>query len=183
MPLFSGLYSACGRYSPPSFRYADKSVAFPCVQNTDTKTSGSEGGSEAETGSPVSGVKREREEDDQFDDYFKIQSSIFEELTAIMNSVDPNDVTALARAIRDARVVCCYGVGREGLVMKGLASNLHHMGFDAHVVGDTNTPTLGKGDLFLVSAGPSYYSTVSASQLCLVVSLVSLAGSPQTCGD
>ncbi|CAD7699633.1 unnamed protein product [Ostreobium quekettii] len=134
-------------------------------KHAETKTSGSEGGSEAETGSPVSGIKRERDEDDQFEDYFKIQTSIFEELSAIMSSVDPNDVTSLARAIRDARVVCCYGVGREGLVMKGLASNLHHMGFEAYTVGDTNTPTLGKGDLFLVSAGPSYYSTVSALSL------------------
>jgi len=134
-------------------------------KHTETKTSGSEGGSEAETGSPVSGIKRERDEDDQFEDYFKIQTSIFEELSAIMSSVDPNDVTSLARAIRDARVVCCYGVGREGLVMKGLASNLHHLGFEAYTVGDTNTPSLGKGDLFLVSAGPSYYSTVSALSL------------------
>lgn len=124
-----------------------------------------EGGSEAETGSPVSGIKREREDDDQFDDFFKVQTSVFEELSSILASVDSNDVTCMARAIRDARIICCYGVGREGLVMKGLASNLHHMGFDAHAVGDTNTPSLGKGDLFLVSAGPSYYSTVSALSL------------------
>lgn len=120
-----------------------------------------EGGSEAETGSPMSGIKREREGDDQFDDFFKVQASVFEELSSILASVDANDVTAMARAIRDARTICCYGVGREGLVMKALASNLHHMGFEAYTVGDTNTPALGKSDLFLVSAGPSYYSTVS----------------------
>ena len=107
-------------------------------------------------------MKRERDEsDDIFEDFARVQSSVFEELSSILAAVDSSEATSLARAIRDARLICCYGVGREGLVMKGLASNLHHLGFQAYVVGDTNTPTLGKGDLFLVSAGPSYYSTVS----------------------
>lgn len=125
-----------------------------------------EGCSEGDAGSPISGLKRERDEsDDIFEDFARVQSSVFEELSSILAAVDSSEATSLARAIRDARLICCYGVGREGLVMKGLASNLHHLGFQAYVVGDTNTPTLGKGDLFLVSAGPSYYSTVSALSL------------------
>lgn len=131
----------------------------------EVKTS-EEGCSEGDTGSPISGSKRERDEgDDIFDDFSTVQSAVFEELSSILAAVDSNEATSLARAIRGSRCICCYGVGREGLVMKGLASHLHHLGFQAYSVGDTSTPTLGKSDLFLVSAGPSYYSTVSALSL------------------
>lgn len=62
----------------------------------------------------------------------------------------------------EARRIALYGVGREGLMMKGLAMRLFHLGLDAHVVGDMTTPPLGRGDLLVVSAGPGYFSTVSA---------------------
>ena len=67
----------------------------------------------------------------------------------------------LAQSIKNAKKICCCGVGREGLVMKGLASSLHHLGFEAYSTGDTNMPQFGGTDLMLVSVGPSYYSSVS----------------------
>jgi len=112
--------------------------------------------------STVSGNKRERQEDDLSEDFTTVQSTVLDELSGILQSVDGQDIKGLARAIRDANNICCYGVSREGLAMKGLALNLFHLGFKAHSVGDTTTPPLTKGDLFLVAAGPSYYSTVSA---------------------
>lgn len=44
--------------------------------------------------------------------------------------------------------------------MKAFAANLFQLGLEASVVGDTSAPMLGKGDLFLAAAGPSYYGTV-----------------------
>ncbi|MEM6466021.1 MAG: SIS domain-containing protein [Pseudomonadota bacterium] len=70
----------------------------------------------------------------------------------------PSLVTALAGAQR----IVCYGVGREGLMMRALAMRLYHLGCDAHVVGDMTAPPVGSGDLLLVSAGPGDFSTVSA---------------------
>jgi 6-phospho-3-hexuloisomerase len=64
--------------------------------------------------------------------------------------------------ILKARRIACYGVGREGLMMKALCMRLMHLGLDAHVVGDMTTPHLGSGDLLLVSAGPGQFSTVLA---------------------
>ena len=107
------------------------------------------------------GNKRERQEDRRNEDFGYVQSAVLDELSTILQSVDPRDVTGLARAIRDANRICCYGVGREGLVLKAFAINLHNLGFKAYFVGDTNTPALTTGDLFVVAAGPSYYSTVS----------------------
>jgi 6-phospho-3-hexuloisomerase len=61
-----------------------------------------------------------------------------------------------------ARRIACYGVGREGLMMKALCMRLMHLGLDAHVVGDMTTPPVGKGDLLIASAGPGFFSTVMA---------------------
>lgn len=46
--------------------------------------------------------------------------------------------------------------------MKSLSMRLYHLGFDASVVGDMNCPPIGPGDVLLLSAGPGYFSTVSA---------------------
>lgn len=68
---------------------------------------------------------------------------------------------ACAEILR-ARRIACYGVGREGLMMKALAMRLMHLGLDVHVVGDMTAACIGSGDLLLVSAGPGSFSTVLA---------------------
>lgn len=95
-----------------------------------------------------------------WDDFATIFGTVVEELTSIASTINSTEVQLLAEAIKEAKHICCYGVGREGLVMRALASNLHHLGFKCYVVGETNMPTIGPSDLFLVSAGPSYYSSV-----------------------
>jgi 6-phospho-3-hexuloisomerase len=61
-----------------------------------------------------------------------------------------------------AHRVACYGVGREGLMMRALTMRLYHLGLDAHVVGAMTTPPITRGDLLVVSAGPGQFSTVGA---------------------
>jgi 6-phospho-3-hexuloisomerase len=84
------------------------------------------------------------------------------ELTDVINRIDPVQVDALIERLAKANRVVVYGVGREGLMLKALAMRLFHMGLDAHVVGDMTTPSVGKGDVLVVSAGPGYFSTVAA---------------------
>ncbi|HUR42631.1 MAG TPA: SIS domain-containing protein, partial [Aestuariivirga sp.] len=61
-----------------------------------------------------------------------------------------------------ARRIALYGVGREGLMMKGFAMRLFHLGLNAHVVGNMSAPAISSGDLLIVSAGPGQFSTVAA---------------------
>jgi len=77
-------------------------------------------------------------------------------------SVDPQQLAIFLDDIAAARKVGVYGVGREGLAMKGLAMRLFHMGLDAFVVGEMTAAAVGPGDVLIVSAGPGYFSTVSA---------------------
>ena len=84
------------------------------------------------------------------------------ELQDVFARIGDDAAEPLIAAIRGARRIALYGVGREGLQMKGFAMRLYHLGLDAHVVGDMSTPPIGTGDLLIVSAGPGAFSTVLA---------------------
>ena len=85
-----------------------------------------------------------------------------DEIRAAVAAVDPSAFAALVAELAASRRILCYGVGREGLMMRALAMRLYHLGCDAHVVGDMSAPPVGAGDLLLVSAGPGHFSTVAA---------------------
>jgi 6-phospho-3-hexuloisomerase len=84
------------------------------------------------------------------------------DLARVLERIDDAQVQRAIEMIATARRIALYGVGREGLQIKGLAMRLYHLGLAASVVGDMACPPLGTGDLLIVSAGPGQFSTVSA---------------------
>jgi 6-phospho-3-hexuloisomerase len=84
------------------------------------------------------------------------------EVGAVFAGVAADTADRMCGEILKARRIACYGVGREGLMMKALCMRLMHLGLDAHVVGDMTTPPVGQGDLLIASAGPGSFSTVMA---------------------
>ncbi|MDH7803276.1 MULTISPECIES: SIS domain-containing protein [unclassified Rhizobium] len=84
------------------------------------------------------------------------------EVGKCLGRIDPSQFEAVVDALTKARRIALYGVGREGLQIKGLAMRLFHLGLQSSVVGDMTTPAVEKGDLLIVSAGPGDFSTVSA---------------------
>ncbi len=85
-----------------------------------------------------------------------------DDLARVFDRLDEAAVERAVEAIAAARRIGLYGVGREGLQIKGLCMRLFHLGRDAHLVGDMTTPPLGPGDLLVASAGPGWFSTVEA---------------------
>ncbi|MHB8612930.1 MAG: 6-phospho-3-hexuloisomerase [Candidatus Dormibacteraceae bacterium] len=85
-----------------------------------------------------------------------------DELRAVLEAGAATEVDRLCDELQKAHRIACYGVGREGLMMRALCMRLMHLGLDAHMVGDMTTPAVGAGDLLLVSAGPGSFSTVRA---------------------
>jgi 6-phospho-3-hexuloisomerase len=83
-----------------------------------------------------------------------------QELSTVFDRIDEKAVDAAVGAISNAGRIALYGVGREGLQIKGLAMRLYHLGLKVSVVGDMTTPPVGQGDLLIVSAGPGSFSTV-----------------------
>ncbi len=84
------------------------------------------------------------------------------ELSDCLSKIDHAQFETAVSEIINSRRIALYGVGREGLQIKGLAMRLFHLGLRSAVVGDMTTPPVAKGDLLVVSAGPGNFSTVSA---------------------
>jgi 6-phospho-3-hexuloisomerase len=76
--------------------------------------------------------------------------------------IDQAHIDGIVDLLATSRRICLYGGGREGLMMRAFCMRLYHIGLDAHMVADMNTPPVGPGDLLLVSAGPGNISTVQA---------------------
>ena len=75
--------------------------------------------------------------------------SILDELIEVLARVERSDMERLLDVMRGANRVFVTGVGRSGLMARALAMRLMHLEFDVHVVGETTTPSIGKGDLLL----------------------------------
>lgn len=98
----------------------------------------------------------------QADQIFRMFEQSLTELGQAVARMDALQVQASVAEIAVANRIALYGVGREGLQIRGLAMRLYHLGLDAHMVGDMNCPPLGSGDLLICSAGPGAFSTVEA---------------------
>ncbi len=88
------------------------------------------------------------------------QAALYD-LSRVFQRLDEAAVEAAIDEIARAWRIALYGVGREGLQIKGFCMRLHHLGLQAAMVGDMTTPPIGPGDLLIVSAGPGSFSTVA----------------------
>jgi 6-phospho-3-hexuloisomerase len=85
-----------------------------------------------------------------------------DDIRAVLDRLADDALDPALDALAAARRIVCYGVGREGLMVRALAMRLYHLGLDAHVVGDMAAPPVANGDLLVASAGPGGFSTVDA---------------------
>jgi 6-phospho-3-hexuloisomerase len=76
------------------------------------------------------------------------------DLSGVFAAMREDALDGLIEEIVKAKRIVVFGLGREGLQMRGFAMRLFHMGRDVAVWGDMTTPALGPGDLFFASAGP-----------------------------
>lgn len=69
------------------------------------------------------------------------------------DSLDEKQVDELIELVTNSKRVFVVGAGRSGLVVKSFAMRLMHLNFDVHVIGETVTPGMVKGDLLLAVSG------------------------------
>jgi 6-phospho-3-hexuloisomerase len=84
------------------------------------------------------------------------------ELAGVFDRLSDSDVDKAVQMIAAAQTTVVFGGGREKLQIMGFAMRLFHMGLTVAVEGDMTSPPVGKGDLFLVTAGPGEISTALA---------------------
>ena len=76
------------------------------------------------------------------------------DLGGVFDATPPDALDGLIEEIVKAKRIVVFGLGREGLQMRGFAMRLFHMGRNVAVWGDMTMPHVGQGDLLFVSAGP-----------------------------
>jgi 6-phospho-3-hexuloisomerase len=87
--------------------------------------------------------------------YEDARREILQNVEKSLSGVDPSQVERMLEEMIAAtgRRILVLGAGRSGLVGKAFAMRLMHLGFDVYVMGETITPSIGKGDLILALSG------------------------------
>src|SRR5271170_8503329 len=88
-----------------------------------------------------------------------LSKGALEDLGGVFAKLPDDAANPLIEAIVAAKRIVVFGLGREGLQMRGFAMRLFHMGRDVSVWADMTTPPVGPGDLLIVSAGPGDLAT------------------------
>ena len=65
---------------------------------------------------------------------------------------DQKEMEVAISIIDSAKRIYVIGMGRSGYMMRAFAMRLMQMGYDAFVVGDTETPGAGKGDVLFIGS-------------------------------
>lgn len=86
--------------------------------------------------------------------------TILQEINSVLNSVDENQVEGLVKQILKAKTIVVAGAGRVGMATRGFGMRLGHLGIHAFTLGDSVVPSIGVGDLFLVSSGSGETQTI-----------------------
>jgi 6-phospho-3-hexuloisomerase len=94
------------------------------------------------------------EEEHMTESLAQLSKGALSDLAGVFAAMPEDALDELIKEIVKAKRIVVFGLGREGLQMRGFAMRLFHMGRDVAVWGDMTTPALGPGDLFIASAGP-----------------------------
>lgn len=76
-----------------------------------------------------------------------------EEVTHVLTHVDEEEAVQFSNELVKAKRIFVCGEGRSGLMGKAFAMRLMHADFDVFVVGETITPSIQEGDLFVAISG------------------------------
>jgi 6-phospho-3-hexuloisomerase len=90
------------------------------------------------------------------------QKLIIEKIASVLDATDPSYDVRVTQLLDNASRVFVTGAGRSGLVARFFAMRLMHGGYDAYVVGEIVTPSIRKGDLFIVISGSGETETMIA---------------------
>jgi len=88
--------------------------------------------------------------------------AIQREIEQALIQLDEESCDRLTDMIMRARRIFLAGFGRSGLVIRTFAMRLMQMGFTAHVVGETTTPAIERGDILVIGSGSGKTQSLAA---------------------
>ncbi len=82
----------------------------------------------------------------------RLAREALEDLQRVLERVSAREMKAFAREILHADRIFVTGLGRTGLMARGFAMRLMHLGRRVYHVGDVITPSIGRGDLLVIGS-------------------------------
>jgi 6-phospho-3-hexuloisomerase len=105
-------------------------------------------------------------------------------LASVLSDVDPKELDSFERMLLGARRIFVTGLGRTGLMARGFAMRLMHLGRRVYHVGDVITPAIRRGDVLVICSrtGRSpvlrYYVDIARKADARVAVVTGVRGSP-----
>ncbi len=78
---------------------------------------------------------------------------IIKEINLVLSKVKDTETNRFIKSILKANKIVLCGAGRVGMATRSFAMRLAHLGLDAHYLGDSTVPSIGKGDLLIACSG------------------------------
>lgn len=78
---------------------------------------------------------------------------VMKEINQVMDKVDESSLDGALPYFQKNRRIFVLGAGRSGFQGKGFAMRLMHIGYPVYVLGETITPAIKKGDLWVAISG------------------------------
>jgi 6-phospho-3-hexuloisomerase len=78
---------------------------------------------------------------------------IVEEIKDVIAKVDEEEIKKIVSIFKKEMRIFVDGEGRSGFQAKGFAMRLMHIGYNSYVMGETITPALKKGDIYVAISG------------------------------
>lgn len=82
-----------------------------------------------------------------------ILSAVMEEINGVISKVNREEIDQFVGQFDRNQRIFVDGEGRSGLMAKGFAMRLMHLGYSVYVVGETITPSVEAKDLFVAVSG------------------------------
>lgn len=80
-------------------------------------------------------------------------NEVMQEVNTVMDMVDPIQLDNAEKVIIKDKRIFVLGAGRSGLMAKGFAMRLMHIGYTVFVIGETITPSIKPGDVLVSVSG------------------------------
>ncbi|MBF7129325.1 6-phospho-3-hexuloisomerase [Pediococcus pentosaceus] len=83
----------------------------------------------------------------------ELVNQVLEEINEVMGMVQEKQLKEAENIIQKDRRIFVLGAGRSGLMAKGFAMRLMHIGYTVYVVGETITPSIQSDDVLVSVSG------------------------------
>ena len=83
----------------------------------------------------------------------EILNIIIEEIQNVLTNINDEELEVFVSKFDKSKRIFVTGEGRSGLIAKSFAMRLMHLGYNVFVVGETITPAIDTGDIFVAISG------------------------------